>query len=200
MNPGARAFHFSGGKGVLILRRPSHIAAVGFCAAVARLRLFVGIEGVIDGKLLAGFNGPERDVVDVAFRDLSFQTGIAGMIACCTAGGEKFGRVRAMCFRVMESSVGPTGPLLSCQTASPARALDQSAIRSFYKQAAGITRVKNAKSIGVRSGNWRILWQAQALLNAPDITTAAGLHRAIITRRSVSRGLLARRFHFIPPA
>lgn len=65
---------------------------------------------------------------------------------------------------------------------------------------AAIARGKGAESIRVRSGNWRILWQAQALLNTPDITTAAGLHRAIITRRSVSRGLLARRFHFIPPA
>jgi hypothetical protein len=32
--------------------------------------------------------------------------------------------------------------------------------------------VKSAKSIGVRAGNWLSLKQAQALLNAPDITTA----------------------------
>src|SRR6202044_3507544 len=37
--------------------------------------------------------------------------------------------------------------------------------------AAGIARVKSAKSIGVRTGNWLSLKQAQALLNAPDITT-----------------------------
>jgi site-specific recombinase XerC len=37
--------------------------------------------------------------------------------------------------------------------------------------AAGIQRVKSAKSIGVRAGNWLTLRQAQALLNAPDITT-----------------------------
>ena len=60
--------------------------------------------------------------------------------------------------------------------------------------AAGIARAKSAQAIGCRSK------PAQARLNTPDITTAAGLHRAIITRRSVSRGLLARRFHFIPPA
>src|SRR5450755_2988559 len=41
--------------------------------------------------------------------------------------------------------------------------------------AAGIQRVKSAKSIGVRAGNWRSLKQAQALLNAPDITTTKGL-------------------------
>ena len=35
--------------------------------------------------------------------------------------------------------------------------------------AAGIARVKSAKSIGVRTGNWLSLRQAQALLNAPDI-------------------------------
>jgi len=47
--------------------------------------------------------------------------------------------------------------------------------------AAGIRRVKRAKSIGVRSGNWLSLKQVQALLNAPDITTARGLRdRTII--------------------
>jgi site-specific recombinase XerD len=47
--------------------------------------------------------------------------------------------------------------------------------------AAGISRVKSAKSIGVRAGNWLSLMQAQALLDAPDITTMKGLRdRAII--------------------
>ena len=47
--------------------------------------------------------------------------------------------------------------------------------------AAGIARVKSAKSMGVRMGNWLSLKQAQALLNAPDITTTKGLRdRAII--------------------
>jgi integrase len=47
--------------------------------------------------------------------------------------------------------------------------------------AAGIARVKSAKSIGVRMGNWLSLKQAQALLNAPDITSVKGLRdRAII--------------------
>ena len=41
--------------------------------------------------------------------------------------------------------------------------------------AAGITRVKGAKSKGVRVGNWLSLRQAQALLNAPDTTTKKGL-------------------------
>jgi len=46
---------------------------------------------------------------------------------------------------------------------------------------AGIARVKSAKSMGVRSGNWLTLRQAQALLNAPDITTSNVLRsRAII--------------------
>jgi site-specific recombinase XerD len=47
--------------------------------------------------------------------------------------------------------------------------------------AAGIARVKSAKSMGVRTGNWLSLKQAQALLNAPNITTTKGLRdRAII--------------------
>ena len=41
--------------------------------------------------------------------------------------------------------------------------------------AAGITRVKGAKSKGVRVGNWLSVRQAQALLNAPDVPTKKGL-------------------------
>src|ERR1700731_958073 len=45
----------------------------------------------------------------------------------------------------------------------------------------GITRVKGVATKGVRLGNWLSLKQAQALLNAPDITTTKGLRdRAII--------------------
>ncbi len=47
--------------------------------------------------------------------------------------------------------------------------------------AAGIARVKSAKCVGVRTGNWLSARQAQALLNAPDVTTIRGLRdRAII--------------------
>jgi integrase len=45
----------------------------------------------------------------------------------------------------------------------------------------GITRVKGVPSKGVRLGNWLTAKQAQALLNAPDITTNKGLRdRAIL--------------------
>ena len=47
--------------------------------------------------------------------------------------------------------------------------------------AAGISRVKSAKSVGVRVGNWLTLRQAQALLSAPDAATVKGLRdRAIL--------------------
>jgi integrase len=47
--------------------------------------------------------------------------------------------------------------------------------------AAGITRVKGVASKGVRLGNWLSVKQAQALLNAPDITTPKGLRdRAVL--------------------
>jgi site-specific recombinase XerD len=47
--------------------------------------------------------------------------------------------------------------------------------------AAGIVRVKGAKSKGVRVGNWLSIRQAQTLLNAPDISTKKGLRdRAIL--------------------
>jgi site-specific recombinase XerD len=47
--------------------------------------------------------------------------------------------------------------------------------------AAGIVRVKSAKTQGIRTGNWLSLRQAQALLSAPDVTTVKGLRdRAIL--------------------
>src|ERR1700687_2435324 len=47
--------------------------------------------------------------------------------------------------------------------------------------AAGISRVKSAKTQGIRTGNWLSQRQAQALLSAPDITTVRGLRdRAIL--------------------
>jgi site-specific recombinase XerC len=46
--------------------------------------------------------------------------------------------------------------------------------------AAGISRVRSAKSVGIRAGNWLSVRQAQSLLNAPDVTTVRGLRdRAI---------------------
>src|SRR5580693_475489 len=47
--------------------------------------------------------------------------------------------------------------------------------------AAGIARVKSAKSVGVRTGNWLSVRQAQNLLNAPDTTSLKGLRdRAVL--------------------
>src|SRR5450755_4228879 len=47
--------------------------------------------------------------------------------------------------------------------------------------AAGISRVKSAKSVGIRMGNWLSVRQAQSLLNAPDVSTVRGLRdRAIL--------------------
>ncbi len=47
--------------------------------------------------------------------------------------------------------------------------------------AAGIARVKGAKSKGVRTDNWLSLQQAQALLNAPVVATTKGLRdRAVL--------------------
>src|SRR5580704_15062391 len=47
--------------------------------------------------------------------------------------------------------------------------------------AAGISRVKSAKTQGIRTGNWLSQKQAQALLSAPDVSTLRGLRdRAIL--------------------
>src|SRR6201993_3417050 len=49
--------------------------------------------------------------------------------------------------------------------------------------AAGIARVKSAKSVGIRTGNWLSARQAQSLLNAPDISTLRGLRDSRNSRR-----------------
>jgi site-specific recombinase XerD len=46
--------------------------------------------------------------------------------------------------------------------------------------APGIARVKSAKSVGVRTGNWLSARQAQSLLNAPDASTLRGLRDCAI--------------------
>ena len=47
--------------------------------------------------------------------------------------------------------------------------------------AAGIARVRSAKSVGIRAGNWLSVRQAQRLLDAPDVSTVRGLRdRAIL--------------------
>src|ERR1700694_1356765 len=47
--------------------------------------------------------------------------------------------------------------------------------------AAGIARVRGAKSVGIRVGTWLSVRQAQSLLNAPDVSTVRGLRdRAIL--------------------
>jgi site-specific recombinase XerD len=74
--------------------------------------------------------------------------------------------------------------------------------------AAGISRVKSAKSVGIRMGNWLSARQAQTLLNTPDITTLKGLRdRAILAvllgcglRRSEAANLGERvRVHVLGP-
>src|ERR1700733_9688007 len=55
--------------------------------------------------------------------------------------------------------------------------------------AAGISRVKSAKSTGIRVGNWLSLRQAQSLLSAPDATTVKGLRERAIRAVVVGCGL-----------
>jgi len=55
--------------------------------------------------------------------------------------------------------------------------------------AAGITRVKGAKSKGVRVGNWLSVQQAQRLLNAPEVTTKKGLRDRAMLAVLLSCGL-----------
>ncbi len=51
--------------------------------------------------------------------------------------------------------------------------------------AAGIGRVKSAKTQGIRTGNWLSLRQAQALLSAPDVAMVKGLRDRAIRRLEI---------------
>src|SRR5215831_10579232 len=53
----------------------------------------------------------------------------------------------------------------------------------------GITRVKGVASKGVRLGNWLSAKQAQALLNAPDVSTKKGLRDCAILAVLLGCGL-----------
>lgn len=56
-------------------------------------------------------------------------------------------------------------------------------------QAAGITKIKGVRSAGIRSGNWLNRSQAQALINAPDITRLKGLRDRAILAVMIGSGL-----------
>src|SRR6201984_747150 len=58
--------------------------------------------------------------------------------------------------------------------------------------AAGISRVKSAKTQGIRVGNWLSLRQAQALLRAPDIAPLRALRRRPILAVLLGCGLRRR--------
>lgn len=75
-----------------------------------------------------------------------------------------------------------------------------SAIRKLAQEAAdnglvdqsianGVAKVKGVKQQGVKAGNWLSKEQAQALINAPDITTLKGLRDRAILAIMVGSGL-----------
>jgi site-specific recombinase XerD len=80
-----------------------------------------------------------------------------------------------------------SSPILSAIRTPAVAATDNGLLAP--EPAAGIARVKSAKSMGVRSGKWLTLRQAQALLNAPDITTTQGLrdHAIIVVLLAVQK-------------
>jgi hypothetical protein len=54
--------------------------------------------------------------------------------------------------------------------------------------AAGITRVKGAKSKGVRVGNWLSVRQVQAILNAPDVATKSSVNEIKVSMERLAEG------------
>jgi integrase/recombinase XerD len=58
-----------------------------------------------------------------------------------------------------------------------------------YLAAVAISRIKGIKRQGTRTGNWLDLKQAQALLNAPDITTLEGVRDRALLAVPIGCGL-----------
>jgi integrase/recombinase XerD len=57
--------------------------------------------------------------------------------------------------------------------------------------AAGIARVRSAKSVGIRMGNWLSVRQAQSLLNGPDISTVSELRDRVLLGCGLRRSEVA---------
>lgn len=94
-----------------------------------------------------------------------------------------FSRAVVLAYKTHLETRGLSGSSINIALAALRRLAAEACDNGLLSQeiAGGIARVKGAKRLGIRVGNWLSLTQAQALLNAPDVKTVKGLRdRAIL--------------------
>src|SRR5260370_11418949 len=98
-------------------------------------------------------------------------------------GRPPFTKATVQAFRVKLEGDGLAGATINVRLCAIRKLATEAADNGLLDPdlAAGIGRVKGAKRLGVRLGNWLTLQQAQALLGAPDAATVKGKRdRAIL--------------------
>src|SRR5258707_6138512 len=118
-----------------------------------------------------------------ALRKLAVEASDNGLLAPELAAGRALQKATVSAWRVSLEARGLGSSSIMIRMSAIRKLAAEAADNGLLapELAAGISRVKSAKSTGVRVGNWLSLRQAQSLLNAPDVTTVRGLRdRAIL--------------------
>lgn len=100
-----------------------------------------------------------------------------------SAGRPPFTKATVQAFRAKLESDGLAGATINVRLCAIRKLAVEAADNGLLDPdlAAGVGRVKGAKRLGVRMGNWLTLAEAQTLLGAPDTTTVKGKRdRAIL--------------------
>lgn len=141
------------------------------------------------------------DGVTSAHSRRSYELALDGFITWWDSQGRPaFTKATVQAFRTKLESDGLAGATINVRLAAIRKLAVEAADNGLLDPdlAAGIGRVKGAKQLGVRLGNWLTLAEAQALLGAPDAATVKGKRdRAILAvllgcalRRSELAGLM----------
>jgi site-specific recombinase XerD len=99
-----------------------------------------------------------------------------------SAGRPKFTKATVQAFRAKLEGDGLAGATINVRLAAIRKLAIEAADNGLLDPdlAAGIGRVKGAKRLGVRTGNWLTLQEAQGLLGAPDAATIKGKRDRVI--------------------
>jgi site-specific recombinase XerD len=124
------------------------------------------------------------DGVTSAHSRRSYSIALDGFIEWWESEGRPpFAKATVQAFRVMLENQGLAAATINVRLSAIRKLAVEAADNGLLDPdlAAGIGRVKGAKRLGVRLGNWLTLQQAQSLLTAPDAATVKGRRdRAIL--------------------
>lgn len=115
----------------------------------------------------------------------AYELALSEFLAWYAANGKKqLDKATVQYYKTILSNRGLSAATVNLRLSAIRKLVQEAADNGIIDQmlANGIARVKGVKAQGVRAGNWLTLDQAQALINAPDITTLKGLRdQAILT-------------------